>query len=274
MTDVAELRDVLEKLDLKERKASRRAQVALIVIVVLGLIAIGTSALIVQNLTQQAASLTADIDRLEKKRDELLEVNADLEEQAEEDEQQIKALETDRVRIVQKIEDAREGLTEIEEKVKQGNQRAAIDIINEKKHEIDVALPSVKPSKRDQARSLWSKGYRAFKSGDKNRAKQLYNKAIKTDARYAPPYNSLGRLADDPAVQEQYYRQALEKRNNYWAALYNMAVLHFNKREYGEARNWAKKALEARQGDEKTLTLLARIDKALPPGSKSAAKHP
>jgi len=106
-------------------------------------------------------------------------------------------------------------------------------------------------SDRQTAKRLWNEGYEAFNQKHFPKAEALYKQSIAADETYAPPYNSLGRLAvesDDAKEAERYYLLAIHHRDYYAPALYNMALLRQDAKKWDEAREWVDQALAAKPG--------------------------
>jgi tetratricopeptide (TPR) repeat protein len=108
------------------------------------------------------------------------------------------------------------------------------------------------------AYKFWQQGYAAFTAGKRAEAERLYRASIQADASYAPPYNSLGRLAleaGDAEPAKQWFLKAVERRPDYAPALDNIAIIEYQRGNRDEAIRWNQKALEARPAYDKALAL-------------------
>ncbi len=157
-----------------------------------------------------------------------------------------------------------EGLETIERKIDESDKKA--DRIQ--KH-IDKITPTKKSeNRREEARRLWHEGFKYFKRGEHEKAMRSYRKSIKRDSKYAPPYNSIGRIMrsqNDMEGAEEYYRKAIDKNSKYAPAYNNLAILLTKQHRLVKARESAEIALILRPGygpAKKTIKRIENLEKS------------
>ena len=77
---------------------------------------------------------------------------------------------------------------------------------------LEELLTEKKPSARSEAIALWKQGYDAANAGNAQQARELYQRALEKDPKYAAALNSLGRLAFDEGnlkLADEYFAKAL-----------------------------------------------------------------
>lgn len=120
-------------------------------------------------------------------------------------------------------------------------------------------------SNRAEARRLWNDGWALFNQGNLSAARDKYTSSSRADPTYAPPLNSLGRLAEtagDHASAVRFYEQAVRLDGDYVPALDNLARARLEAGRVTEARTLITHALEVRPHHELSEALLRDINQA------------
>lgn len=108
--------------------------------------------------------------------------------------------------------------------------------------------PEPKPelTNREKARSRWYQGYQKFDDKKYEEAIRLYNQSQVLDPMYAPPVNSLGRIAmNDKKLTEaeRLFRKAQQLDAGYSPASYNLALVLAMQKKKSEAQGEFRRAL-------------------------------
>ncbi|MGB0680812.1 MAG: tetratricopeptide repeat protein [Polyangiales bacterium] len=112
----------------------------------------------------------------------------------------------------------------------------------------DVAQPAAAVPARARATALWKQGFAAFERGAHAEAEALYLQATEADPRYAPPWNSLGRIQYEQgklAKAEAFVQEALALDRDYAPAHNNLGVIALKRKQHGRAKQHFRAALKA-----------------------------
>lgn len=237
MEDVS---DTIAQLGASERRARRR-RTLLTVVPVLAMLGV-YSALVVA-VTSRSKELHETSEALKEKRAELGQVEEDL---AEANEKRAELGKAVSVLEEKNAHDARQERAIASAVARQTTPEAAVAEVRA----LVQGEPATVPP-RVRAIALWNQGYTASNNGDEARAEQLYLSAKAADPSYAPPYNSLGRLAydrGDLAKADALYIEALKRDPNYAPAIHNRSLIAKKQGRTGEAVELNEKALKLRPG--------------------------
>lgn len=127
-----------------------------------------------------------------------------------------------------------EQVKSVEAKAEEKGQEA------EKNVKLGRSLEGVKASSPETvARALWYEGYRAFGAGKIESAELLYAQSREADPTYAPPVNSLGRIAlkeERYEAAELLFREAKTLDANYSPSAFNLIIALAEQHKIAEAR--------------------------------------